>query len=220
MDCTISSTPSNYKSVHDNRFHGDEDHDPRSDLSQGGGYDAEHPTFIPMYTPTTLQDPRGHMTRPRTYAIGHKVNSLLFEPSLSTCETWLLPHTWTLPILRYNRDDHGESKDQDKHARGEGRRRMEQDRTCPDHPDTQSDDPDRARTIRTIRLTCPKTPEASRRSRIIRTVTRIIRTPDTRIIRTPPACVTWAEARVPLRPSLTPSWLSTINRPPPPHFEG
>ena len=72
---------------------------------------------------------------------------------------------------------------------------------------TQSDDPDRARTIRTttrtIRLTCPKTPEAARRSRIIRTVTRIIRTPDTRIIRatiriirTPPACVTWAEARV------------------------
>ena len=37
LDCTMSSTPSNYKSVHDNRFHGDEDHDPRSDLSQGGG---------------------------------------------------------------------------------------------------------------------------------------------------------------------------------------
>ena len=50
--------------------------------------------------------------RPQTYAIRHKVNSLLFEPSLSTCETWLLPHAWTLPILRYNRDDHGESKDQ------------------------------------------------------------------------------------------------------------
>ena len=67
--------------------------------------------FIPMYTPTTLQAPRGHMTRPQTYAIGHKVNSLLFEPSLSTCETWLLPHAWTLPKLKYNRDDHRESKD-------------------------------------------------------------------------------------------------------------
>ena len=65
-----------------------------------------------MYTPTTPQAPRGDMTRPRTYAIGHKVNSLLFEPSLSTCETWLLPHAWTLHILRYNRDDHGGSKDQ------------------------------------------------------------------------------------------------------------
>ena len=63
-------------------------------------------------TPTTLQAPRGHMARPRQYAIGHKVNSLLFEPSLSTCETWLLPHAWTLHTLRYNRDDHGGSKDQ------------------------------------------------------------------------------------------------------------
>ena len=64
------------------------------------------------YTPTTLHTPRGHMTRPRTYIIGQKVNSLLFEPSLSACETWLLPHAWTLHTLRYNRDDHGGSKDQ------------------------------------------------------------------------------------------------------------
>ena len=36
LDCAMSSTSSNYKSIHDNHFHGDEDHDPRSDLSQGG----------------------------------------------------------------------------------------------------------------------------------------------------------------------------------------
>ena len=107
LDCAMSSTSSNYKSVHDNRFHGDEDHDPRSDLSQGRGDDAEHPTFIPMYTPTTLQAPRGHMTRPRTYAIGHKVNSLLSEPSLSTCETWLLPQTCVLCMIRYLEESHG-----------------------------------------------------------------------------------------------------------------
>ena len=39
--------------------------------------DAEHPTFIPMYTPTTLQALREHKTRPHLYTIGHKVNSLL-----------------------------------------------------------------------------------------------------------------------------------------------
>ena len=65
LDCVMPSTPSNYKSVHDNRFHGDEDHDPRSDLSQGGGDDAVHPTIIPMYTSTTPQAPRGHTMRPR-----------------------------------------------------------------------------------------------------------------------------------------------------------
>ena len=66
-----------------------------------GGDDAEHPTFIPMYTPTTLQAPRGNMMRPRRYAIGHKLNSLLSELSLSTCETWLLPPTCVLCMIRY-----------------------------------------------------------------------------------------------------------------------
>jgi len=193
--------------------------------------DAEHPMFIPMYTPTTLQAPRGHMTRPRTYAIGHKVNSLLFEPSLSAYETWLLPHAWTLHTLRYNQDDHGESKDQGqawkRRRKKEGRRRWSGCWSQAGRPDRRPDHPGPAGSSGpspgSSGYPCPKTTEAARRSRIIRTVARIIRTPDTRIIRatiriirTPPACVTWAEARVPLRPSLTPSWLSTINRPPPP----
>ena len=53
----MPSTSSNYKSVHDYRFHGDEVFDPRSDLSQGRGDDAEHPSFIPMYTTWTQGDP-------------------------------------------------------------------------------------------------------------------------------------------------------------------
>ena len=69
--------------------------------------DAEHPTFIPMYTPTTLQTPRGHMKRPRRYTIGHKVNSLLSEPSLSTCETWLLPQMCVLCMSRNQEEGHG-----------------------------------------------------------------------------------------------------------------
>ena len=71
-----------------------------------GPCDAEHPTFIPMYTPTTLQAPRGLMMRPQLDAIGHKVNSLLSEPSLSTCETWLLPPTCVLCMIRYWEESH------------------------------------------------------------------------------------------------------------------
>ena len=59
-----------------------------------------------MYTPTTLQTPSGHMTRPQRYAIGHKVNSLLSEPSLSTCEIWLLPPTCVLCMIRYLEESH------------------------------------------------------------------------------------------------------------------
>ena len=40
-------------------YHGDEDFDPRSDLSQGRGDDAEHPTIIPMDTTSTIQAPSG-----------------------------------------------------------------------------------------------------------------------------------------------------------------
>ena len=112
LDCAMFSTSSNYKSVHDNRFHGDEVFDPRSDLSQGRGDDAEHPTIIPMYT--------------RAYAIGPKVNSLLSESSLSACKTWMLLQARTLCILRYTRGDHGEPKDQGQVCagpkEGEGRR--------------------------------------------------------------------------------------------------
>src|SRR3989337_2565872 len=115
-----------------------------------------------MYTSTTPQAPSGHTMRPRPYAIGHKVNSLLSEPSLSTYETWLLPHAWTLHILRYNRDDHGGSKDQGQAWKRRRKKKNGQDSTCPGHPDPQPDDPDRARTIRTttrtIRLSASRTP--------------------------------------------------------------
>ena len=58
-------------------YHGDEDFDPRSDLSQGGGDDAEHPSLIPMDVPTSPSTPLGPMTRARAKAIEDKVNSLL-----------------------------------------------------------------------------------------------------------------------------------------------
>ena len=59
-----------------------------------------------MYTPTTLQTPSGHMTRPQTYAIGHKVNSLLSELRLSMHENWLLPQLETLCVIRYLEESH------------------------------------------------------------------------------------------------------------------
>ena len=42
-------------------YHGDEDFDPRSDLSQGRGDYAEHPMVIPMDLTSSHQVPRGPM---------------------------------------------------------------------------------------------------------------------------------------------------------------
>ena len=86
-------------------FHGDEDFDPRSDLSQGRGDDAEHPSIIPMGASTSPSTPRGPTTRARSKAIEDKVNSLLSEIPLSTQETWLLPQTETLCVIRYNAEE-------------------------------------------------------------------------------------------------------------------
>ena len=56
--------------------------------------------ITPMYTMTTPHAPRGYTMRPRLYAIGRKVNSLLSELSLSTCETWLLPQTCVMCMTK------------------------------------------------------------------------------------------------------------------------
>ena len=82
-------------------YHGDEDFDPRTDLSKGRGDDAEHPKFIPMDAPTPPTAPFGPMTRARAKAIEDKVNSLLSELPLSMHETWLLPKSEMLCMIRY-----------------------------------------------------------------------------------------------------------------------
>ena len=53
--------------------------------------------------------------RPQLYAIGHKVNSLLSEPSLPTCETWLLPHIYVLCMTRNKEEDHGQDGEDTKY---------------------------------------------------------------------------------------------------------
>ena len=53
--------------------------------------------------------------RPRLYTIGHKVNSLLFEPSLSICETWLLPQIYVLCMTRNKEEDHGQDGEDTKY---------------------------------------------------------------------------------------------------------
>ena len=78
-----------------------------SDLIRGRrrrSIDAEHPTFIPMYTPTTLHVPRIQNMRPQLFAIGRKVNSLLSELPLYMHETWQLPKFEMLCMIRYQAD--------------------------------------------------------------------------------------------------------------------
>ena len=81
-------------------YHGDEDFDPRSDLSQGRGDDEEHPTVIPMDRPSSHQEPRGPMTRARARALENEVTSFLSDITYDPLETWLLPESDMLCMIR------------------------------------------------------------------------------------------------------------------------
>lgn len=80
---------------------------------------VEHPTVIPMDMPPSPQSPSGSMTRAHRQATVTEVTSLHSELPLNSLETWVLPHAWTLCILRHAQDDHGESKDQCQSWAGE-----------------------------------------------------------------------------------------------------
>ena len=57
--------------------------------------------IIPMDAPTPPTTPLGPMTRARAKAIEDKVNSLLSELPLSMHETWLLPKSEVLCMIRH-----------------------------------------------------------------------------------------------------------------------
>ena len=89
-------------------FHGDEDFDPRSDLSQGRGDDTVYPRAIPMDPTSPPQVPQGPMTHARARAFETEVTSLLALLPYESCETWLLPQTGVLCVLRCEGDHIGE----------------------------------------------------------------------------------------------------------------
>ena len=91
--------------------HGDLVFDPRSDLSQGGGHDVEHPTDITMSRVRLASDTCD------IYFTYTKVNHLLYTCSFDTFEDGMLLDTPLVCMHRYCRnttDDEEECKQQGK----------------------------------------------------------------------------------------------------------
>ena len=72
-----------------------------------------------MDLPTSPMTPLGPMTRARARAIENEVNSLLVELPFDPHETWLLPQTEMLCVLRYQESNQGEVTMQDGHQEHE-----------------------------------------------------------------------------------------------------
>ena len=94
-----------------------------------------------MDVPTSPSTPLGPMTRARAKAIEDKVNSLLSELPLPTHETWLLPHSETLCVIRCLEASHGtttyksqDGEDPKLDGQEELLRKLQasDDRPCPD----------------------------------------------------------------------------------------
>ena len=78
--------------------------------------------IIPMDTATPPTTPLGPMTRARVKAIEDEVNSLLSELPLSMHETWLLPKSELLCMIRYQEDP-----SKDAHEDGQDPKSMEEE---------------------------------------------------------------------------------------------
>ena len=70
------------------------------DTKSFNGSDAEHPTIIPMDLPSSHQEPRGPMTRERARALENEVTSFLSDITYDPLETWLLPKSDMLCMIR------------------------------------------------------------------------------------------------------------------------
>ena len=119
-------------------YHGDEDFDPRSDLSQGRGDDAEHPTIIPMDLPSSHQEPRGPMTRARARALENEVTSFLSDSTYDPLETWLLPKSDMLCMIRCQEDPHKDAREDVQAAKSMDEENQRKRASSPSRPRTSS----------------------------------------------------------------------------------
>ena len=99
--------------------------------------DAEHPLVIPMDLPSSHQVPRGPMTRARARALETEVTSFLSDITYDPLETWLLPKSDMLCMIRCQEEppeDAREDGQATKFMDEENRRKEKKTAPGPGHP--------------------------------------------------------------------------------------
>lgn len=120
---------------------------------------------ITMDPAPTPQAPSGPMTRARACVIETEVKSPLFKLTMHTYETWLLPHSETLCILRYEGIEQGDVR---KEAQGS---------------EVEKDEEEEARMVKDSLSACPATVRPNRQAypraqKASRTLARLSGWPD------------------------------------------
>ena len=81
------------------------------------------------------------MTRARAKDIEDKVNSLLSELTLSMQETWLLPKTETLCMIRYQKDPPDDAREDVQARKFTDEENQRKESRTPPRPQTSGHDP-------------------------------------------------------------------------------
>src|SRR3954468_9599093 len=99
--------------------------------------DAEHPTIIPMDLPSSHQESRGPMTRARARALENEVTSFLSDITFDPLETWLLPKSDMLCMIRCQEEPPEDAREDEQVAKSAGeekQQRKENEAPGPGHP--------------------------------------------------------------------------------------
>ena len=104
-------------------------------------YDAEHPTVIPMDLPSSHEEPRGPMTRARARALKTEVTTLLHDITYDPLETWLLPKSEMLCMIRYQEDPLEDAREDGQAAKSTDEENRRKETITPPRPQTSGHDP-------------------------------------------------------------------------------
>ena len=98
---------------------------------------AEHPMVIPMDLPSSHQEPRGPMTRARARALKNEVTSFHSDITYDPLETWLLPKSDMLCMIRCQEEPPKDAREDGQAAKSmdeEERRKEKKAAPGPGHP--------------------------------------------------------------------------------------
>ena len=103
--------------------------------------DAEHPTVIPMDLPSSHQEPRGPMTRARARALENEVTSFISDITYDPLETWLLPKSDMLCMIRCQEDPHEDAREDGQATKSTDEENQRKRASSPSRPRTSGQVP-------------------------------------------------------------------------------
>ena len=103
--------------------------------------DGEHPKIIPMDLTSSHQEARGPMTRARARALENEVTSFLSDITYDPLETWLLPKSDMLCMIRCQEEPPEDAREDGQAVKSMDEENQRKRAKSPSRPRTSGHDP-------------------------------------------------------------------------------